>query len=48
MNMSMPIGPPSCASQLSNPRNEQIDNYVFEWNRTLANKVRNALLAENN
>ena len=47
VNMSMPIGPPSCAAAL-NQRNEQIDRYVFEWNRTLANRVRNALLAENN
>ena len=45
--MSTPIGPPSCAAALSS-RVDQIDNYVFEWNRTLASRVRNALLAESN
>jgi hypothetical protein len=28
--------------------NLDIDNYVFEWNKTLAKKLRNALMAESN
>ena len=44
--MNTPIGPPSCAAALSQRVDQDI--YVFEWNRTLANRVRNALLAEKN
>ena len=46
MEMNTPIGPPSCAALIS--RVDQVESYVFEWNRTLANRVRNALLAESN
>ena len=45
--LKTPSGPPSCAAVL-NSRVEQIDSYVFEWNRTLASRVRIALLAEGN
>jgi len=38
VNARIPIGPPS---------NDLAPQYVFEWNRTLANRVRNTLIAQN-
>ena len=39
----MPIGPPSATNQFSS----KTSSHVFEWNRTFAKRVRNALIAEN-
>ena len=43
MDTSKSSGPPSAQANVV----YQMDSYVFEWNRTVANRVRNALLAEN-
>ena len=50
--MSAPNAPPSvnqAAGIAADPANpEIITNYVFEWNRTLANRVKKSLLAQKN
>ena len=50
LQANAPIGPPSSqsCSGAAQKQNNDIENYVFEWNRTLANRVRNALMDEMN